>query len=88
MTPDELVAEINKLPPAEWEAIKQTVDRPPSNGETKTPITEEEVQKILFAEGIIGNIPDLSKWTDEDEDWEPIEVEGEPISEMIVRERR
>ena len=44
--------------------------------------------KILFAEGIIGNIPDLSKWTDEDEDWEPIEVLGEPLSEMIIRERR
>ena len=88
MTQQEIVNEINKLPHAVWESIKETVDKVRKNGESKPQITEEEVNKILFAEGIIGNIPDLSKWTDEDEDWEPIEVLGEPLSEMIIRERR
>ena len=88
MTQTELVTEINKLPLADWEAIKAKVDNGRTNGEPKPQMTEDEINKILFAEGIIGNIPDLSKWTDEDEDWEPIEVLGEPLSEMIIRERR
>ncbi len=88
MTTTEIVEEIHKLPAHDWETIKKTVDSGQRNGEPKPQITEEEVNRILFAEGIIGNIPDLSKWTDEDEDWEPIEVLGEPLSEMIIRERR
>lgn len=51
-------------------------------------MTEEEFERILFAEGIIGKPPNLDEYTDEDEDFEPIEVEGEPLSEMIIRERR
>ena len=88
MTQTELVAEINKLPLADWEAIKETVDDDRAKAEIKTPMTEEAFAKYLYAKGIIGNIPDPSKWTDEDEDWEPIEVLGEPLSEMIIRERR
>lgn len=88
MTRTELVTEINKLPQGEWEELKETVDNDRANAEIKTPMTEESFARYLFAKGVIGNIPDPSKWTDEDEDWEPIEVLGEPLSEMIIRERR
>jgi len=35
--------------------------------------------------GLIGEIP--PRWDDDDEDFEPIEIEGEPLSKMIIRER-
>lgn len=88
MTPTEIVEEIYKLPRHDWETIKKTVDNEPPNGEPKPQMTEEEVNKILFAEGIIGNIPDPSAYTDEDDDWEPIEIEGRPTSELIIEDRR
>lgn len=72
----------------EWEALKEAVDDDRTKAENKTPMSEEAFSKYLHAKGVIGNIPDPSKWTDEDEDWEPIEVLGEPLSEMIIRERR
>ena len=86
MTQTELVAEINKLPLADWEAIKETVDNRRTNGEPKAQMTEEEFSKYLLAKGIISRIP--SGESDEEfDDYELIEVEGEPLSEMIIRER-
>lgn len=48
---------------------------------------EDEFERKLLAEGFISSIPARDE-TDEDDDFEPIEFEGEPLSEMIIRERR
>ena len=48
---------------------------------------EEAFARKLLAEGFISNIPARGE-TDEEDDFEPIEFEGEPLSEMIIRERR
>jgi len=40
-----------------------------------------------LAKGIISNIP-IRDETDDDDNFEPIKFEGEPLSEMIIRERR
>ena len=48
---------------------------------------EREFELKLLAEGFITSIPPRDE-TDEDDDFEPIEFEGEPLSEMIIRERR
>lgn len=58
-----------------------------SNSEViaKPQISEDEFLKTLFDEGFITHIPE--KFTDEDDDFEPIEIEGEPISETIIRDR-
>ncbi len=95
MTTTEIVEAIYELPAGEWETIKEAIDngsrssvpKPKPNYEPKTQMSEDEVNKILFAEGIIGNIPDLSQWTEEDEDWEPFEITGKPTSEIIIEDR-
>ncbi len=87
MTPQEIIKEIQKLPPADWQKIKNAVEKDNSNGDAE-PITEEELHRILYAKGVIGNVPDLSKWTDEDEDWEPVEIKGRLVSEIIIEDRR
>ncbi len=48
---------------------------------------EDAFAQKLLAEGFIGSNPARDE-TDEDDDFEPIEFEGEPLSEMIIRERR
>ena len=47
---------------------------------------EESFAKKLLAEGFISSIPARDE-TDVDDDFEPIEFEGEPLSQMIIRER-
>lgn len=89
MSTQELLAEIQKLPLEEQrrllDVLAESVKQQP---ESRQPIGEDEVERILFEKGIIGHIPDASAYTDEDEDFEPIEVEGKPISETIIEERR
>ena len=48
---------------------------------------EDAFERKLLAEGFIGSIPARDE-TDEEDDFEPIEFEGEPLSEIIIRERR
>jgi hypothetical protein len=50
------------------------------------PISEAEFEQMLLAKGIISEIPSGS--IDHEEDFEPIEVTGQPLSETILEERR
>ena len=48
--------------------------------------SEDEIEQILLAKGLISEIPKRSKDKDE-ETYEPIEVIGKPLSETILEER-
>ena len=50
------------------------------------PMTEAEFEQRLLTKGIINEIP--LGLNEEDDDFEPVEVSGEPVSETIIRERR
>ena len=87
MTPQEIINEIQKLPPRDRRAIIDSVESGEWSEEAKPPMSEEEFNRILYAKGIIGNIPDPSRYTDEDDEWEPIEIKGRPTSEIIIEDR-
>jgi Arc/MetJ-type ribon-helix-helix transcriptional regulator len=55
----------------------------------KTPLTIEQVHQRMFASGLISRLPDPAEDIDDDDpDDQPIVIEGEPLSETIIRERR
>lgn len=90
MSTQELLAEIQKLAPEEQRRLLEVLkrDRVESSKPEHRPITEDEVEQILLAKGIISEIPPLADYSAEDEDFEPIEVPGKPLSETIIEERR
>jgi len=45
----------------------------------------EEVQRILFERGIIGNIPNIFDYTDADNDFEPVEIKSKPLSDNVEK---
>ena len=49
---------------------------------------EDEFERQLLAEGFISSIPSRIETDEEFDSFEPIEFEGEPLSEQIIRERR
>jgi Arc/MetJ-type ribon-helix-helix transcriptional regulator len=60
--------------------------------ETKRPksaraLTEDDIDRQLLADGLLTQLPDTDNDVD-DEDIEPVVIEGEPLSETILRERR
>jgi Arc/MetJ-type ribon-helix-helix transcriptional regulator len=50
-------------------------------------LTEDEIEQQMLADGLLSQLPDTAKDVD-DEDIEPVVIEGEPLSETIIRERR
>lgn len=87
MTPQEIIKEIYKLPYPEQARIAESVLKNRVETENSKPkMTEEEFAKYLYAKGVIRKIPEGI--TDKEDDFEPIEIEGEPLSETIIRERR
>jgi len=54
---------------------------------TITPqMTEEEFEQHLLKKGVISRIPPRIR--DASANREPVEVEGKPVSEIIIEERR
>jgi Arc/MetJ-type ribon-helix-helix transcriptional regulator len=53
----------------------------------KKPITEAEFLQHLMNVGLMTQLPDTAADFDDPDD-QPITIEGEPLSEMIIRERR
>lgn len=64
-------------------ALRRFLKPPPPKG----PLTQEELDQYMLETGMISELPDTSADFDDPED-ELIEIEGEPLSETIIRERR
>jgi Arc/MetJ-type ribon-helix-helix transcriptional regulator len=71
------------------EAALQLLDRSGARRFESTPsaLTEEDFQRRLAGLGLMSPIPDPSADVDEPDD-QPVEIEGEPLSETVIRERR
>jgi Arc/MetJ-type ribon-helix-helix transcriptional regulator len=55
----------------------------------KPPLTVAEVHQQMLASGLILQLPDPAEDIDDDDpDDLPVSIEGEPLSETIIRERR
>lgn len=90
MSPREILVEIGKLPFMERQRLIEALTgkgTASSLFNSSGPISEDDLHLLLQAKGVI-TLPTLTDYTDEDEDFEPIEVDGEPLSEQIIRERR
>ena len=53
----------------------------------ETPLSPDEVNRRLLASGLVIQLPDPAQDIDDADDF-PIEIQGEPLSETIIRERR
>jgi putative addiction module CopG family antidote len=51
-----------------------------------TPITEQEFERKMMQSGFLGSVPLHPPAAPRD--FQPIAIEGEPLSETIIRERR
>lgn len=85
-TLDKVIEEVKQLTLDELQQVRATVDS--LLAETPKPqMTEAEFARYLAAKGVI-SLPEQFVEDDDDEDWEPIDVGGQPLSEMIIEDRR
>ena len=99
-----LLSQIKALPPEQMRQLRQQIDRElaepgkpltrkakPARAAApkKKPLTRDEFNRRLLAEGRLASLPDPALDSDDDDpDDQPIALEGEPLSETIIRERR
>lgn len=90
MTPQEILQQIDRLPLTEQREISDLLSRNLTTNNRNNPdeldVVYRNFQKQLVAEGFLTQIP--TGMTDEEDDFEPMEFAGEPISETIIKERR
>lgn len=88
MSPTEILNEIQKLPFSEQLSLLSNLSR--SVQQATDTMTEEEkeaeVVRLLMERGILQSVP--QGLTDEEEEFEPIQNTGKPLSEIIIEERR
>ena len=85
MTPTEILKEIQKLPFSEIQKVSQEVNALLEKDDLER--RECEFAEYLLQKGAISNIPTGDETDKEFDEFEPIEFEGEPLSEQILRER-
>ncbi len=88
MDAQHIIEEARKLSLAEQrklvEALTANISQPETGADDRR---EQEVLERLVAKGVISEI--VAPMSDEEDgEYPPMEIAGEPLSEMIVRERR
>ncbi|MEO6589801.1 MAG: hypothetical protein ABIP06_10900 [Pyrinomonadaceae bacterium] len=87
MTPQEIVKTVRNWSPDQKQEVLEAL-RDQVSVSNQNQLSEQEVQQILFERGVIGNLPNNFDYTDADDDFEPLEIKGKPLSEIVIEERR
>jgi Arc/MetJ-type ribon-helix-helix transcriptional regulator len=69
------------------EAARLLLERLQSRPASRPTVTPDDLHRQMLADGLLSQLPDGKQDIDDDEDDEPVEIEGEPLSETIIRER-
>ena len=85
ISPQEIISTVQSFPISVQKEIVKTLQKNLKKTDYSNP-SEDEIEQILLAKGLISEIPKRSKDIDE-ETFEPIEIIGKPLSETILEER-
>jgi hypothetical protein len=90
-----ILGSIDALSPEQMQQLRRELDRKLTSPAVRAepPLTEaeradQEAQRRLLAAGVISEIKPSRRVPTETERFTPIPIQGEPLSETIIRERR
>ena len=83
---DRLFEEVKTLTPEEQRSLRDLVDQLLATSAPE--LTEDEVERHMLDKGIISRIPPRIRDASFYANRKPVEVEGKPVSEIIIEERR
>ncbi len=85
-TAQEIISTVQTLPVSVQEEIVRTLQQNLQKNHSSPAPNEDEIERILLAKGLISEIPPRLK-DKEEENFQPIEISGKPLSETILEER-
>ncbi len=83
---EKVIEEVKSLAPEEQVKVREMLDSILSP--KKNPPTRAEYEQYLLEKGVISHIPTRQTPSAERKAFKPIKIEGKPISETIIEERR
>jgi len=87
MSVAEILEEVSKLSPAERQQVVDALlqdAHPAASEDESVEQRQDALIRRLHAQGVIKNIPNRNA----QRDFEPVPIEGRPLSETIIEERR
>jgi hypothetical protein len=85
---DNLVAQFELLSLEEQREFRRRLGQQTANGNPAAAITEDEFENLLLTKGILSDVPQpISDFTPY-EGRTPIKIDGPPLSETVIRDRR
>jgi hypothetical protein len=88
ITVERVKNDVKQLSREDLREVQEFLDTLLKTEETKPKMSEEEFEKYLAEEGFITEYKPPVKDFSSYENYQPVTVTGEPISEMLIRERR
>jgi hypothetical protein len=86
ITLDRVLEEVKALPPEAQRQLRDLLDE--WLGEARPQMSEAEFARHLMEQGLISKLPeaitDLSPWQNR----QPVQAQGQPLSETIIEDRR
>ncbi|HSZ57743.1 MAG TPA: hypothetical protein VK797_18920 [Tepidisphaeraceae bacterium] len=83
---ENLIQQIRSLNPEERRKVKAAIDTEPAASATGG--VEDRFDQLLLRDGLIERIPPPVADTQSYNAWRPIPIEGKPLSETVIEERR
>jgi len=87
----EIIEQVKRLPPGELNELRQVLETVIEEATAETPaaqMTEDEFEQQMASKGFLRHVlPPVTNLSPYD-DYQPVKVQGQPLSEMIVEERR
>lgn len=87
----EIIQQVKSLPPNELNELRQFLETVIEEAAAQTPATlmnEDEFEQQMEANGFLRRALPLVTNLTPYENYQPVKVQGRPLSEMIVEERR
>lgn len=85
-TAQKIINAVQTLPVRVQEEIVDALRRNLERRESSNAPDEDEIERRLLAKGLISRIPPRSEDADE-ETYQPIKINGKPLSEIVLEER-
>lgn len=86
ITPQEIISTVQTFPTDVQMEIVESLQKN-LRKTSSTVLSEDEIEQILLAKGLISEIPKRVR-DREEETYSPVEVIGKPLSETILENRR
>jgi len=83
---ERIIEEIKSLTQDEQRQVRDLIDSLLTESASISP--EDLLERRLLEAGVISQVPDRTAHSSYDDDFDPVEVKGKPLSETIIEERR